>query len=195
VLEELIIANNNLDAIACFAICVGVREGRSIRYLNIDGNPIGEPGGRILMTLPVSCGSRVQFSAKNCDVTVRQESCWFNKSGMYYAICIAWASLFMTFTAPLGAYELDMADGYELAIMYELLDIVAKHPSYQFVDVQFGDSRDTKTWEQLVFVTMEEMVDNLSPGQVKLLHILHTNLKLAEDVDTCVNFFEVENFC
>lgn len=95
------------------------------------------------------------------------------------------------FTAPLGAYELDMTNGYELAIMYELLDIVANHPSYQFVDVQFGDSRDTKTWEPIIFISMEEKVESLSSNQKKLLESLHTNLKLAKDVDTCVSFFEV----
>ncbi|CAE7437508.1 unnamed protein product, partial [Symbiodinium microadriaticum] len=90
---------------------------------------------------------------------------------------------------PLGVYELDMADGYELAIMYELLDIVAKHPSYQFVQVLFGDDRDAKNWEPMPFVVIEEKVTNSSAAEMKLLSALKKNLEIAENVDSCSGYF------
>jgi Ran GTPase-activating protein (RanGAP) involved in mRNA processing and transport len=52
-LRDLRLACNNIDAVACFTICVGTRENESLRYLNLDGNPIGEQGGRTLMSLPM----------------------------------------------------------------------------------------------------------------------------------------------
>ena len=82
-LEELLIANNSIDGSACFAICVGIREGKSVKYLNIDGNPIGIAGARILMSLPATCGARVTFSARNCDLTMRQSACWFDTTGFF----------------------------------------------------------------------------------------------------------------
>jgi hypothetical protein len=83
VIEELLISNNSIDSVACFAICVGIREGKSVRFLNIDGNPIGKAGARILMRLPADCGSRVTFTARNCDITMKQAASWFDSTSVY----------------------------------------------------------------------------------------------------------------
>lgn len=35
----------------------------------------------MLMTLPLTCGPRIQFSCKSCNVTMVQPACWFNVKG------------------------------------------------------------------------------------------------------------------
>ena len=63
-LIEIHLKNNMIDPVGCFTICVGARETTSLRILNLDGNPIGEAGARALMTIPLVCGARLEFSAK-----------------------------------------------------------------------------------------------------------------------------------
>ena len=73
-LRELNIANNGIDSLGCFTICVGARENSTLHRINLDGNPIGELGGRLLMKLAASDGHRLNFSAKNCDLTVKNKA-------------------------------------------------------------------------------------------------------------------------
>lgn len=62
-LRTLLLSNNNINATACFTICVGIEENYSLEYVNLDSNPIGHVGAKILMQLPVTSGSRVTLSA------------------------------------------------------------------------------------------------------------------------------------
>ena len=62
-LRTLLISNNNINSSACFTICVGIEENFSLEYVNMDRNPIGQGGAKILMQLPVTSGSRVTLSA------------------------------------------------------------------------------------------------------------------------------------
>lgn len=87
--------------------------------------------------------------------------------------------------APLGTFRLDMTDGYNLAIMYELLDIVAKHPSYQFQKVTYEDT------EEMRFLVIEEKVTKMSPTEEALLASLKKNLAIAADTDSCAGHFTV----
>jgi Ran GTPase-activating protein (RanGAP) involved in mRNA processing and transport len=57
VLHTLQLANNNINFSACFAICVALEENFSLRKLSLDGNPIGEGGGRALMQVPFTAGT------------------------------------------------------------------------------------------------------------------------------------------
>jgi hypothetical protein len=173
-MEELLISNNSIDGAACFAICVGVREGKSIRYLNIDGNPIGEAGARILMSLPVSCGAGIVISARNCDLTMRQPSCWFDITN---PVC--------------ENILLDMTHGYDLAVMYEIFDLVARHPSYQFGVVQHGDDVNTKQWKELRYTYFEEKRLQFSQTESETLSKLRKTVQIADDLDLCVKYFQV----
>jgi Ran GTPase-activating protein (RanGAP) involved in mRNA processing and transport len=62
-LRTLLISNNNINSTACFTICVGIEENYSLEYVNMDSNPIGVMGAKILMQIPVTSGSRVRVSA------------------------------------------------------------------------------------------------------------------------------------
>jgi Ran GTPase-activating protein (RanGAP) involved in mRNA processing and transport len=42
VIREINVAQNGIDAVGCFALCVGARENLSLHFLNLDGNPLGE---------------------------------------------------------------------------------------------------------------------------------------------------------
>jgi Leucine-rich repeat (LRR) protein len=56
ILHTLLLTNNNINFSACFAICVALEENFSLRKLSLDGNPIGEGGGRALMQVPFTAG-------------------------------------------------------------------------------------------------------------------------------------------
>ena len=57
VLHTLLLTNNNINFSACFSICVALEENFSLRKLSLDGNPIGEGGGRALMQVPFTTGT------------------------------------------------------------------------------------------------------------------------------------------
>lgn len=57
ILETLLLTNNNINFSACFAICVALEENFSLRRLALDGNPIGEGGGRSVMQIPFTTGN------------------------------------------------------------------------------------------------------------------------------------------
>lgn len=63
VLKTLLLSNNAIPASGCCAICVGIERNLSLEYVNLDGNPIGEEGAKMLMQLPYTCGKRVKISA------------------------------------------------------------------------------------------------------------------------------------
>jgi len=98
-LETLIIANNAIDAIACFTICVGIISNLTLKKVVFDGNPIAEQGARALMLVPMHAGGRVELSAAKCNVTMKDPRCWFD------------------FTAPCRSYDLDLSDGFERAVV------------------------------------------------------------------------------
>lgn len=53
-LQTLVLACNQLDAIACITISAGVMENRGLRRVVLDGNPIGEQVGWEHVTYVVS---------------------------------------------------------------------------------------------------------------------------------------------
>lgn len=83
VLKHLNIANNGIDGIGAFTLFVGVRENNSLLSLNMDGNPVGDLGGRMLVELAVHVGHRMQLSAKNCDFQIKTSDVKFSFSGEY----------------------------------------------------------------------------------------------------------------
>jgi Ran GTPase-activating protein (RanGAP) involved in mRNA processing and transport len=77
-LKVLNIANNGIDTIGCFTLFVGLRENKSLSEINIDGNPIGEQGARILMKTVAYEGHRLKISANNCDFNIKSSNSKFN---------------------------------------------------------------------------------------------------------------------
>jgi Ca2+-binding EF-hand superfamily protein len=113
-LETLLLMNNNLNFSACFTLCVAVEEHHSLKRLQLDGNPIGEGGGRILMTIPSTVGGRVKVSANGCNILIKDQESKFD------------------LTSPDGVYELTMENPYDRAIAYKLLRLIASHETYVF---------------------------------------------------------------
>jgi len=114
-LRDLNIANNSLNFSACFAICVGVEENLSMQQLILDGNPVGEGGGQVLMQIPLCSTTKVKLSATRCNFSVRDENSKFD------------------IRSPDGHYELDMSSHYERAIVIKLMRLVASHTSNVFI--------------------------------------------------------------
>ena len=48
-LQTLILACNQLDAIACITLSAGVIENRGLKKVVLDGNPIGEQVGALIV--------------------------------------------------------------------------------------------------------------------------------------------------
>lgn len=73
-LRTLNVAHNGIGPDACLVLCVGVRES-NVTSLVIDGNPIGELGGRMLMTLPLMRNrDGVLFSCIACSIAEKSRS-------------------------------------------------------------------------------------------------------------------------
>ena len=75
------LCNNSIDVIGCFTLIVGAKENKYLKFLDLDGNPIGEQGGRMLMKLAKLHGARLKFSANRCDLTVRSTDLIFKIHG------------------------------------------------------------------------------------------------------------------
>ena len=114
-IEKLNIRNNNINSTACFTICMGILENKSLRSVCFDGNPIGEFGARVLMELPVICGSRVKISAAKCNLTLK-----YSKDSI------------IDLEAPSDEYTLHLDDPFQRAVCFKLLSLVAYHPTYVF---------------------------------------------------------------
>jgi hypothetical protein len=69
--RELLLENCGIDSYGCFTLVVGARESKITRLI-LDGNPIGEVGARMLMSLSYTCPSRDVFiSMCRCDVSTK----------------------------------------------------------------------------------------------------------------------------
>jgi hypothetical protein len=168
---------------------VGVRECRSIELLILDGNPIGEGGGRMLMTIPVTCGSRIRISCKNCDVTMVQPSCWFNRNGILIIYTYNNLIIDSIFVDPTSrAYTLNAENGYELAVLYEILEIVAKHPSLKIKEILYDSGSGFQPLELTPIVLPN---DNIGEREMKELLRLKRTLALSNDRKLCMEKFKV----
>lgn len=84
-----------------------------------------------------------------------------------------------------------MSKGYDLAVMYEILDLVARHSSYQFGHVQYGDDIHTKNWKELHFTLLEEKVTKFTQSESESLAKLKKTVEIAENIELCKNYFQV----
>jgi len=112
-IKTLLLANNGINFTACFAICVAIEENLSLRQVQMDGNPIGEGGGRILMQVPFSVGCRVKVSASRCNLMIKDSGSKFDPS-----------------SSPVGFYELALNRPYERAVCIKLLRLIADSSCY-----------------------------------------------------------------
>jgi hypothetical protein len=120
ILQTLNIAYASIDAMGCLSICAGIIENYSLKRLNLDGNPIGEQGGKALLLTPIYALNQVEISVSKCNVNIKDPNCWFD------------------FDHLLGKdFNLNMENGLDRAVMIFLLHIVAGHHSLRFTKVQY----------------------------------------------------------
>lgn len=170
-LKKLIIKNNMIDPVACFTICVGARETSSLKYLDLDGNPIGEAGARALMTIPLICGGRLDFSAKGCDLTLKSNQIILNRRD------------------PVGRYELNMKSDYGRAVLFDIFDIVANHPS--LIVSSYSISQDEgKKWENLAFKKAVIKKESLTSRELKELARQKSIMEISQNEDQIIELFE-----
>lgn len=86
---------------------------------------------------------------------------------------------------------LDMASGYDLAVMYDLMSIVANHPSIKFSRLEYGDDVDTKIWKDMQFCCFEERVQKLTDFESELLSKLKATLSVVSNSKKCQQMFQV----
>ena len=120
-LRTLLIAHNSLDSTACFTICAGVLENLALRKVCLDGNPIGERGAKALMLIPVVAGFRVEVSVNNCDISLKDDRCFFDPG------------------EPCGSYTLHLNKPFERAIAFKMLEIVASNSAYFFRRIAYEE--------------------------------------------------------
>jgi hypothetical protein len=75
------VANNGIDPMGAFTICVGARESPNLQYLCLDNNPIGDLGMRAILCAVVYCGSKLVISAKGCDFTLIPPDVQYRRAG------------------------------------------------------------------------------------------------------------------
>lgn len=122
VLEELLLANNDIGPSGCFCICVAMRENTTLKHLCLDGNVLGEAGARALMTLPLVRGENVHVSTKGCNFTLKDERCW-------------WSPLQLE-----RSFTLDMSSVYDRAVMLDLLYVLSEKTKYAISPIDYDES-------------------------------------------------------
>lgn len=86
---------------------------------------------------------------------------------------------------------LDMSKPYELAVMYEILDLIARHPSYQFGPVRYGEDNQTKNWKDMNFIYLEEANVIFSQAEAEILVKLKKTVEISENIELCTKYFQV----
>lgn len=125
-LKTLLLANNNINASACFTIAIGLEVNLALRQVSLDGNPIADQGAQALMNVPATVGSRVEISARGCNVDIVDESCWFDQRN------------------PCGNFTLNLSRPFERAVAFKILSIVANHSSYVITKCTYEETSSTK---------------------------------------------------
>jgi hypothetical protein len=124
-LRTLLLKNNNIGAVAALTLAVGILENKGLNYIALDGNPIGVEGSKAMMTVPVLTSSRVLVSMRNCNVTMRDVSCWFSFDNILN--CYK-----PTKGSKRNTTMLDMSHPYDRAITIMCCHYVACHHSHVF---------------------------------------------------------------
>lgn len=111
-LRTLLVSGNNLTATACVSICIGIVENFALTYIEMNDNPIGDVGVRIIMLISVALGSRLTLHAKNCNTIATDDRCTYNPS------------------QPCGQHTLNLSKPFDRAVAFHLLHVAATHNSF-----------------------------------------------------------------
>jgi hypothetical protein len=159
-LKELLVSNNGLDPMATFTICVGARECPSMTYLCLDNNPVGDLGMRAILTNVVYCGSRLSISARGCDFTAASSECAYKRND------------------PTGAYDINLSNGFDRAILLDAMDSVAMHQSLAIEGFEYSYDSNILDMELTRFDEKRsvETFDRHENQEIDALHRMHRTL-------------------
>ena len=172
-LRSLLLCNNNIGPTASFIICAAVEQNTCLRCINMDKNPIGECGAKAIMNLPAVVGSRLDISASDCNVSMRDPMCWFDESD------------------PCGKYQLNMKKPYDRAVALRLMTICAHHHSYEFSNVSYtAENKTTSVRINLKQMLLRHKIKYLTKKEKKLLTMLYKAKDAARDFVQARKLFE-----
>ncbi|GMI09133.1 hypothetical protein TrVE_jg12628 [Triparma verrucosa] len=80
-LLRLDLRNNGITPQAGFCIAVALRQNVQLRKIDLGGNPLGEIGGKTVMSLPMDLGDRLDLVLDGCNFKNHDENCWFDPEG------------------------------------------------------------------------------------------------------------------
>ena len=80
-LLHLDIRNNGITPQAGFCIAVALRQNVCLKKIDLSGNPLGEIGGKTLMSLPMDLGDRLDLIMDGCNFKNQDDKCWFDPEG------------------------------------------------------------------------------------------------------------------
>jgi Ran GTPase-activating protein (RanGAP) involved in mRNA processing and transport len=74
IIEEIILASNDIDDIGCFVLCRNACDSTSLRKLDLSENPIGKHGCHMVVSAIKNHGDRLEINIRNCDVLKKYSS-------------------------------------------------------------------------------------------------------------------------
>jgi hypothetical protein len=185
-----VIANNSIDAIGCFTIVVGAREHPCLKLIDLDGNPIGEQGARMLMKLAKYHGHRIKFTAFRCDAMIQSSDVIFKTN------------------EPIGRYELDLSIPYHRAVackrvsfafateayncywLGEIMDVVALDPTLGFKCFEIKEA-GSKTFRPVKLVKFRQAMKPSNDITARELTLLRTVAEISKNNSQIVRVFKV----
>lgn len=67
-LQKINLSSNSIGPEATFILGAAIRQSACVNYICLDQNPIGELGGRMLMSFCANNSHYIEFSAKACSI-------------------------------------------------------------------------------------------------------------------------------
>lgn len=106
ILEYLDLSNNHIDGKAVFCLAQGLKVSRSICYVNLEGNPLGQSASRAVLNAKTTNQQEFTIELRNTGSDSEP-------------------STFKTFQIenPEGPYELDLTQIYDQLVMNDLLSL------------------------------------------------------------------------
>ncbi|GMH46804.1 hypothetical protein TrLO_g5454 [Triparma laevis f. longispina] len=157
-LLRLDLRNNGITPQAGFCIAVALRQNVQLRKIDLGGNPLGEIGGKTLMSLPMDLGDRLDLILDGCNFKNHDENCWFDPegpSGHYTEIAMRAREEILEKTNRVQLEEvkgqlhpsLDLSLPYDRAVLIELLRFIADKDGCAIIT---PDSTQTQVEENFV---------------------------------------------
>lgn len=106
-LRRLDLAHNRIEVVGAFVIADGMDRNKTLTKLVMDGNPIGQAGGRELLRTIRELGELRDISLRDCNIQGKDTK-----------------MLNFDPSAPSGEYNLDLSNNYDRAIVAQLLKVV-----------------------------------------------------------------------